>query len=58
MKNPAIPESMVTTTTSKLKMPQFIPWAIGESDAPKQAAQAQADGDDAASMAKNKKIDS
>jgi hypothetical protein len=32
-----------TITTNRLKIPQFIPLAIGESDLPKQAAQAKAE---------------
>jgi hypothetical protein len=40
MKNAATLPSTNTTTPSRLKMPQFIPAAIGESDWPKHAAQA------------------
>lgn len=46
-----MPDNMQTITASKEKIPQFIPLAIGESDAPKQAAQAMADGVDAATIA-------
>jgi len=34
MKNPATPPRTLTMMTSKLKMPQFIPAAIAESDWP------------------------
>jgi hypothetical protein len=33
-KKAAIPPSTTTIVPSKLKIPQFIPWAIGESDWP------------------------
>ncbi|MEO5803802.1 MAG: hypothetical protein ABIR24_09745 [Verrucomicrobiota bacterium] len=39
-----MPESMQTITASKENIPQFIPLAMGESEAPKQVAQANADG--------------
>ena len=35
---------MQTITASREKIPQFIPFAMGESDAPKQVAHAIADG--------------
>jgi hypothetical protein len=34
MKNEATPPKTLTMTASRLKIPQFIPEAIGESDAP------------------------
>jgi hypothetical protein len=36
----AIDPKTETTTAKRLKIPQFIPLAMGESDLPKQAAQA------------------
>ena len=35
---------MQTITASSENIPQFIPWAMGESDAPKQVAHARAEG--------------
>jgi hypothetical protein len=40
MKNAAIPASTAITMMSRLRMPMFIPFAIGESERPKHAAQA------------------
>ena len=40
----AIPDNMQTITASNENIPQFIPLAIGESDAPKHVAQAIAVG--------------
>ena len=45
IKKSAMPESIEMITTRRLKIPQFIPLAIGESDAPKQVAHAIAEGD-------------
>ena len=47
-------ESIQTTTASKEKIPQFIPLAMGESEAPKQAAQAIAEGVESARNAPTK----
>src|SRR6266566_8175163 len=43
MKNAAMPPSTKTTTTNKLRMPQFMALARSESDLPKQVAHASRD---------------
>src|SRR5437867_11245437 len=43
MKNAAMPLKTTTTTTSKLRMPQFMALARSESDLPKQVAHASTD---------------
>jgi hypothetical protein len=53
-KKPAMPHNMQTMTASKEKIPQLIPLAMGESEAPKQVAQASADGVDAPKIAPSK----
>ena len=54
IKKAAIVDNMQTTTMSKEKIPQFIPWAMGESDAPKQVAHARAEGTETAKIAPSK----
>ena len=53
-KKPAIPDNMQTITVSKEKIPQLIPLAMGESDAPKQVAHASAEGVETTKIAVDK----
>jgi hypothetical protein len=54
IKKAAIVDNIQTTTMSKEKIPQFIPLAMGESDAPKQVAHANADGAEALKIVPSK----